>query len=81
MARKKFLPYPRPKIAQSLELRFVRNSLRGGAGLNIGRNDAQTGAHLFCNGIQHLSDGALKAAVLMKHAGREARRYRALASA
>ncbi|KAI6142882.1 hypothetical protein BKA82DRAFT_4018076 [Pisolithus tinctorius] len=80
IARIKFSPYPKPDIGEALELRFARKSLRGGAGV-IHPNDARDGKFLFRNGIKDLPDVAIKEAVLMKHAGRETRRYRALSSA
>ncbi|KAI6143657.1 hypothetical protein BKA82DRAFT_28541 [Pisolithus tinctorius] len=70
IARIKFSPYPKPDIGEALELRFARKSLRGGAGV-IHPNDAR----------DDLPDVAIKEAVLMKHAGRETRRYQALSSA
>ncbi|KAI6150884.1 hypothetical protein BKA82DRAFT_4352676 [Pisolithus tinctorius] len=80
IARIKFSPYPKPDIGEALELRFARKSLRGGAGV-IHPNDARDGKFLFRNSIKDLPDVAIKEAVLMKHAGRETRRYRALSSA
>ena len=41
LARIKFLPYPRPNMPEALELRFTDKSLKGGAGVNIGRDDAR----------------------------------------
>ena len=41
LACRKFLPYPRPNMPKALELRFVEKSLRGGAGINIGCDDAK----------------------------------------
>ncbi|KIM66384.1 hypothetical protein SCLCIDRAFT_21886 [Scleroderma citrinum Foug A] len=68
-ARRRALPYSSPTLEQALELHFLANSLRGGAGINIGRDDAKNGRHLFHNSIKHLSDEALEQAVLMKQAG------------
>ncbi|KIM54160.1 hypothetical protein SCLCIDRAFT_1155029 [Scleroderma citrinum Foug A] len=36
----KFLPYPRLNMPEALELCFTEKSLRRGAGVNIGHNDA-----------------------------------------
>ncbi|KIM60059.1 hypothetical protein SCLCIDRAFT_26852 [Scleroderma citrinum Foug A] len=68
LARIKFLPYPRPNMLEALELRFTEKSLKGGAGVNIGRDDARRGRHLFLEGIKRLSDQALQEAAMMKHA-------------
>jgi len=40
-ARRRALPYSSPTLEQALELRFLANSLRGGTGVNIGRDDAK----------------------------------------
>ncbi|KIM50047.1 hypothetical protein SCLCIDRAFT_34727 [Scleroderma citrinum Foug A] len=53
-------------MPEALELHFIEKSLRGGAGINIGHDDAKKGKFLFLEGVKHFSTEALEEAVLMK---------------
>lgn len=83
-------------LAHALELRFTEKTLRpGGDGLSldevkkvlsrISSSSMQVtlsqGQSLFSAGLKRLPNKALEHAILMKHASRETRRFRALASA
>ena len=80
LACKKFSMYPRPNMPEALELRFTEKSLKGGAGVNIGHDDAKRVLlpHLHCRTMSHCPRGdtffsQVLSACLM-------RRYRKLSS-
>ncbi|KAF8554398.1 hypothetical protein OG21DRAFT_1508938 [Imleria badia] len=77
----RFSPYRRRSTAEALGQRFTAKSLRAGTGTDITPTEAKKGKSLLANGVNRLSDQELQEGVLMKHAAREARRYRAMASA
>jgi len=41
IARKKFLPYPKPSVHEALEMRFAERSLKVGIGYNVGPHDVE----------------------------------------
>ncbi|KAG6373017.1 hypothetical protein JVT61DRAFT_7070 [Boletus reticuloceps] len=71
-----------PCLRDALERRFSEKNLRGGGDSGITPKDLQKGEDVLASGIKNakLPAEALHQAVLMKQAGRETRRLRAMAS-
>ena len=74
LAHRKFLLYPRPNMPEALELCFTEKSLKGGAGVNIGRDDTKRVLlpRLHCRTMSHCHRGGsffsqVLSACLMRH--------------